>query len=185
MSRGAQAAKALEYRSEETLCDGRRIAIRAQRPQDRDALLAAFARTGEEARYRRFFSSKRELSESEIARYTEIDFSRQVALVAELARDGGTVIAGAGRYVVSGPGRAEVAFMVGDEYQGLGIGSLLMRHLAALARAAGLATLEAEVLADNAAMLKVFERAGLALRTRRDGGVVHLQMSLGEERRPG
>lgn len=176
MALGASAA--CEFRAVEALRDGRRITIRAQWPQDREALLEAVARTGEESRYRRFFSPKRSFTEGEIARYTDVDFDRHVALVAELAVDGRAVIAGGGRYIVSGPGRAEVAFMVGDEHQGLGIGSRLMRHLVAIARAAGLETLEAEVLADNTAMLKVFERAGLALKTRRDGGVLHLEMGL-------
>ncbi len=182
MSAVAQrAGKASEYRATETLRDGRRITIRAQRAQDREALLAAVARVGDESRYRRFFSPKRAFTEKEIAYYTDLDFEKHVALVAELA-DGG-VIAGAGRYIVSAPGRAEVAFMVGDEYQGLGIGSMLMRHLVGLARAAGLEALEAEVLAENAAMLKVFERAGLALKARREGSVLHLDMGLASSAR--
>ncbi len=186
MTQGVQrVGETSEYRAVETLRDGRKITIRAQQPQDRDALLEAFQRTGDEARYRRFFSPKRALSDGEIARLTDVDFEKHVALVAELSVGGRGAIAGAGRYIASRPGCAEVAFMVDDGHQGLGIGSLLMRHLVVLARAAGLSALEAEVLADNTAMLKVFERAGLALRTRRDGGVLHLQMALGEARRPG
>ncbi len=172
------ATDASGYRAAEALRDGRRITIRAQRPQDSEALLEAVARTGDESRYRRFFSPKRSFSEKEIAHYTDVDFERHVALIAELEHAGQPVIAGGGRYFVSAPGRAEVAFMVGDEYQGLGIGSMLMRHLVAIARASGLDTLEAEVLADNAAMLKVFERAGLTLKKRREGSVLHLEMGL-------
>ena len=166
------------YRASETLRDGRRLAIRALRPQDRDAMLEAFGRTGDESRYRRFFSSKRSFSESEIAFYTEVDFATHVALVAELDQDGRSLIAGGARYVATGPGRAEVAFMVDDAHQGLGIGSLLMRHLVACARTAGLDTLEAEVLPGNGAMLKVFERSGLTLNTRRQEGALHLDMRL-------
>jgi len=143
------------YRAVETLRDGRPATIRALRPQDREALVEAFSRTGDESRYRRFFTSKRLLSEGEIKFFVDVDFSTHVALVAELDEGGRQVIAGGGRYVVSAPGRAEVAFMVDDPHQGLGIGSLLMRHLAACARAAGLDTLEAEVLPDNSSMLKV------------------------------
>lgn len=175
-------SRASEYRVVENLRDGRKITIRAQQPQDRDALLEAFKSTGDEARYRRFFSPKRALSDEEIARLTDVDFDKHVALVAELPEGRRGVIAGAGRYIASRPGRAELAFMVGDGVQGLGIGSLLMRHLAAIARTAGLDTLEAEVLADNTAMLKVFERAGLELRTRRDGTVVHVEMGIGKAR---
>ena len=66
-----------------------------------------------------------------------------------------------------------------DPHQGLGIATRLMRHLVAIAREAGLREFVAEVLPDNAAMLKVFERCGLATTTRREGGVVHVAMALG------
>jgi RimJ/RimL family protein N-acetyltransferase len=166
------------YRAAEVLRNGRPATIRALQPQDRQALSEAFARTGDESRYRRFFTSKHSLSEGEIAFFMDVNFRTHVALVAELEEGGRQVIAGGGRYVVCAPRSAEVAFMVDDAHQGMGIGSLLMRHLAVCARAAGLKTLVAEVLSGNTAMLKVFERAGLALQTRRDAGVLLLDMRL-------
>jgi RimJ/RimL family protein N-acetyltransferase len=169
---------AAEYAVVERLRDGRQLEIRALRPADRAALLASFERTSEESRYRRFFAPKRTFSEKEIDFYLNVDFVSHVALVAELEEGGQRVIAGGGRYVVSEPGRAEVAFAVDDEHQGLGIGTRLMRHLVAIARAAGLRGFTAEVLSDNTAMLKVFERCGLATTTRREGGVVHVTMAL-------
>jgi GNAT superfamily N-acetyltransferase len=166
------------YRAAEVLRDGRHAVIRALQPQDREALSEAFARTGDESRYRRFFMSKRSLSEGEIKFFVEVNFTTHVALVCELEEGGRKVIAGGGRYVVCAPGSAEVAFMIDDPHQGRGIGSLLMRHLVACARSAGLETLVAEVLAGNSPMLKVFERAGLALQTRREAGVLHVDMRL-------
>ena len=166
------------YRADEVLRDGRPATIRAFQPQDRQAMLEAFARTGDESRYRRFFTSKRSLGEGEIAFFVEVNFQTHLALVAELEEAGRKVIAGGGRYVVCAPRSAEVAFMVDDAHQGLGIGSLLMRHLVACARSAGLETLVAEVLPGNSPMLKVFERAGLAVQTRREAGVLHLNMHL-------
>jgi len=166
------------YRADEVLRDGRRVVIRALQPGDRQAMSEAFARTGNESRYRRFFTSKRSFSEGEIAFFVEVNFTTHVALVAELEEAGRKVIAGGGRYVVCAPRNAEVAFMVDDAHQGLGIGSLLMRHLVACARSAGLEALVAEVLHGNMAMLKVFERAGLALQTRREAGALHLDMRL-------
>jgi GNAT superfamily N-acetyltransferase len=166
------------YRAAEVLRDGRRVTIRALQPQDREALIASWTRTGDESRYRRFFTSKHSFSEGEIAFFVEVNFTTHVALVAELEESGRKIIAGGGRYVVCAPGSAEVAFMVDDAHQGLGVGSLLMRHLVACARSAGLETLVAEVLPGNSPMLKVFERAGLALQTRREAGVLHLDMRL-------
>jgi GNAT superfamily N-acetyltransferase len=175
---GDQAIQPAAYAVVERLRDGRAVTIRAQRPADRAALLAAFERTGETSRYRRFFAAKRGFSEREIAFYMNVDFVGHVALVAELEEGGQAVIAGGARYIVTEPGCAEVSFAVDDPHQGLGIGSRLLRHLIVLARAAGLKTLVAEVLPDNAPMLKVFERSGLPTTVRRETGVVHVTMSL-------
>ena len=169
---------AADYSAFESLRDGRRVEIRALRPADRAALLDAVAQMSEEARYRRFFAPKRAFSEKEIEFYLNVDFVSHVALVAVIEESGRPVIAGGGRYIVLAPGRAEVAFALDEPHQGLGLGTRLMRHLVAIARAAGLRELVAEVLPDNAPMLKVFQRCGLATTTRREGGVVHVTMAL-------
>ena len=76
------------------------------------------------------------------------------------------------------PGQAEVAFAVIDAYQGQGIGSMLLRHLAAMAQAAGVKELIAEVLPENAPMLKVFERSGFPMTVTRAGGLMHITLRL-------
>ena len=88
------------------------------------------------------------------------------------------MIAGGGRFIVVQPGQAEIAFMVVDDYQGQGIGTILMRHLAALARDAGLKELIAEVLPENTAMLKVFRKFGFGTDSKREPRVVHLVLQL-------
>lgn len=107
-----------------------------------------------------------------------IDFADHVALVALAEEDGRKVIVGGGRYIVTEPGRAEIAFVVIDDYQGQGIGTLLMRHLAVIARKAGLKELIAEVLPENAAMRKVFSKFGFHARRGGDPQVVHLAFTL-------
>jgi GNAT superfamily N-acetyltransferase len=169
---------ASKYSAFETLRDGRRVEIRALKPADRAGLLEAVAQMSEEARYRRFFAPKRSFSEKEIEYYLNVDFVRHVALVAVVDEAAGPVIAGGGRFIESEPGRAEVAFGVDDAHQGQGIASALMRHLVVIARKAGVKALIAEVLSENAPMLKVFERCGLAMTTRREGGVVHVTLDL-------
>jgi GNAT superfamily N-acetyltransferase len=130
--------EASDYRVIEHLRDGREVEIRALRPDDKDDMLAAVGRTGMQSLQRRFFAVKRGFSEKEITFFMNIDFSNHVALVALADEDGRRVIIGGGRYIVVEPGRAEIAFVVIDAYQGQGIGTLLMRHLAAIARSAGL-----------------------------------------------
>jgi len=173
----AQPAAAIDFSTIETLRDGTRVEIRALRPTDQAGLLAAVARISDSAMSRRFFGAKRHFSEKEIAYFVHVDFVTHVALVAVAAEGTGPIMAG-GRYVLVRPGCAELAFVVVDDCQGLGLGTLLMRHLAAIARSAGLRELVAEVLPSNGPMLHVFERSGLRLATRRDGATVHVTLQL-------
>jgi GNAT superfamily N-acetyltransferase len=88
------------------------------------------------------------------------------------------VIAGGGRYIVSRSREAEIAFAVVDEYQGRGVGRVLLLHLAAIARAAGIERLIAQVLAENRSMLRLFEQSGLRMSTKREDGVLHVSLQL-------
>jgi GNAT superfamily N-acetyltransferase len=167
-----------EYSAVERLPAGRRIQIRALRISDRNALLAAAANISDQSLYRRFFGVRRNFSDAEISAFLDVDFVQQVALVALTADGGAEAVTGGARYIIVRPGVAEVAFMVVDKFQGQGIGSLLMRHLATLARTAGLTELLAEVMPENAAMLKIFERSGLRLEMRREQTVMHVTLHL-------
>ena len=152
--------KAANYSAKERLRDGRRIEVRALRPDDREDMLAAIGRTSPQSLQRRFFVPKRGFSETELAFFMNIDFDNHVALVAQIDEDGRPSIVGGGRYIVVKPDQAEIAFVVVDAYQRQGIGAALMRHLARLAREAGLKELIAEVLPENTATLKVFSKFG-------------------------
>lgn len=166
------------YSATERLRDGREIEIRALQPDDKDDMLAAIGRTGTQSLRRRFFVTKRGFSEKEIAYFMNVDFVKHVALVALAREENRTVIIGGGRYVVTEPGAAEIAFVVIDDYQGQGVGTLLMRHLAVLARKAELKELVAEVLPENTAMRKVFAKFGFEARRGKDPSVVHLVLRL-------
>lgn len=170
--------KAAEYSSAEILRNGNRIEIRALRPADRASLLAAIGRTSAESLYRRFFAVRQSFTEREITDFLEVNFVDDVALVAVIEEAGQPVIAGGGRYAVIQPGKAEIAFAVVDRYQGQGIGAALMRHLAVIARSAGLRELVAEVLPDNSAMLKVLQKSGLSQTAEREFGVMHVALRL-------
>jgi len=68
--------------------------------------------------------------------------------------------------------------MIEEDFHGKGIASRLLRHLAIVACTRGIATFEADVLAENRPMLAVFERTGWPMQKRREGGVVHIELSL-------
>jgi RimJ/RimL family protein N-acetyltransferase len=147
-------------------------------PADQQEMPAAVGRTSVESLQRRFFVPKRHFSDKEIDFFMNVDFKDHVALVAEINESGRRVILGGGRYIIVRPGQAEMAFAVVDAYQGKGIGAVLMRHLLAIARDGGLKELIAEVLPENAAMLKLFGRFGFRTVASNDLQVKHLALQL-------
>ncbi len=166
----------------EVLKHGTRVTIRAIRPEDRNSFMQAFRLLEDDSIYSRFFSPRRDLSDAEIDRAVNVDFEREVALVVTTETVRGESIIAAGRFIASaGPGNqrsAELAFIVEEDYQGRGIASRLLAHLAALARSRGLTHFEADVLSRNSPMLAVFKRCGFPMHQRQDGGVVHLTLDL-------
>jgi GNAT superfamily N-acetyltransferase len=166
------------YTARELLRDGSPIEIRALRPEDEADMLAAIGQTSAQSLQRRFFTMKRHFSDKERAFFMNIDFKDHVAIVALADEADRKAIVGGGRYIVFEPGRAEMAFVVIDTWQGRGIGSILMRHLVEIARDAGLKELIAEVLPENAAMIKVFGKFGFSPGSRRDPQVIHLARKL-------
>ena len=173
---------AREFSISDVLKDGTPVTIRAVRPDDRDRFLEAFRLLERDSIYTRFFSLRKDLSDAELERAVNVDFVREVALVVTTETARGETIIAVGRYIMgdeTSPNRsAEVAFVVEEDYQGRGIASRLLTHLAALARGQNLKHFEAEVLSQNSPMLAVFKRCGFPMRQRRDGGVVHLTLEL-------
>lgn len=170
--------KAATYTVTETLRDGRSVAIRALKPEDRTAMLSAAGRVSAQSLYRRFFGPKRGFTEKETDFFVNVDFVTHVALVAVVDEGGQATIIGAGRYIVAQPGKAEVAFAIIDEYQGLGIGTALLRNLVLIAHESGLQQLVAEVLPENAPMLKLFRKCGFGVKKSGGAGVVHVELEL-------
>jgi RimJ/RimL family protein N-acetyltransferase len=171
-------SEATNFTARELLSDGSQIDIRALRPEDEADMLAAVGKASAQSLQRRFFVMKRHFSDKERAFFMDIDFKNHVAIVAVAEEAGRKVIVGGGRYIVFEPGRAEMAFVVVDTWQRRGIGSILMRHLVKIASDARLQELTAEVLPENAPMLKVFGKFGFKPATRRDPQTVHLVLEL-------
>lgn len=177
---------ARNYNSQETLKNGMQVTFRAIRPDDKHALLAAFKELDERSIYLRFFGVKKELSQQELKKATEIDFDRTVALVTSLQDEAGEKIIGGGRYIAFGdadpPDRAEVAFAVEEDYQGLGIASITLRHLAGIAKQKGIEQFHAEVLPENKGMLAVFSRSGFPHKQEYVDGLAHVVLSLADDK---
>jgi RimJ/RimL family protein N-acetyltransferase len=170
------------YSAQEILKNGLEVTIRAIRPDDRQAFLAAFKGLEDRSLYYRFFSPKTKLSDKELTAAVEVDFVKTVALVTCVKDKEVEKIIGGGRYIAFGktdpPDKAEVAFMVEEDYQGLGIASRILKHLTGIAKERGIAEFHADVLADNTGMLNVFKRCGFPMKQSYESGVAHVILSL-------
>jgi RimJ/RimL family protein N-acetyltransferase len=174
------------YSVEETLKNGTAVRIRGVRADDKKRISEAFRNLENESIYKRFFQYKKGLSDEELKAATEVDFENEIALMVTIGEKETETIIGAARYVAfdaaGGQRSAEVAFVVEEDYQGLGIASLTLRHLAEIAKNKGIAQFHAEVLQENRGMLAVFKRSGFPMEQESAEGVVHVTMPLRGER---
>ncbi len=159
------------------LGDGTTAAIRPITPADAPALATFHVEQSPESRYRRFFSPKPTLRESDLERFTNVDFVDRVALVVE---DHGEFIAWASYERLQNRADAEVAFMVDDDNHGRGIATLLLEHLAAIAKSNGIERFTAQTLGDNRGMLAVFAKAGWPVHRRFESGVIDVDFPLAD-----
>jgi GNAT superfamily N-acetyltransferase len=174
-----ESQEARHYLAEERLLDGRPVVLRAIRAEDKEGLRKGFQRLSERSVYLRFFQAKKDLTEQELRYFTELDFESHVGLLAILTENGEERGIGVGRYIVEpGTGAAEIAFVVDDSHHGQGVGTLLLRHLARIARAQGLERFHAYVLFDNKQMLEVFEHAGFPMERALQGNVIRVSLAL-------
>jgi GNAT superfamily N-acetyltransferase len=171
---------ASRYSVREVLPGGDALQIRAIRADDKQALVDLFGRLSPETIYHRFLGAKKRLSRDELVYLTELDFHRRAALVAVLVRKGVESIVGVGRYASgsdSPPDRAEVAITVEDAEQRRGIGTLLLRHLRAVAKAEGIRLFDVYLVSDNAAPIALFEGSGHIVHRSAGAGTCHLVIS--------
>jgi acetyl coenzyme A synthetase (ADP forming)-like protein len=168
-------AAPVHWESDVVLVDGGTVHVRPIRPDDGSALIAFHEGLSADTVYSRFFSAKPRLSAVEVEHFTHVDHDTRVAFVAEL---GGRII-GVARYDRTAREReAEVAFVVADEHQGRGIGTVLLEHLASAAREQGITRFVAETLPHNRQMLEVFQAAGFDEKARYADGVVHVELAI-------
>ena len=169
------------WEADSVASDGGVVHLRPILASDADAIVAFHARLSERTRYLRYFGAYPQIPPRDLERFTVVDHHARVALVALL---GAEVIA-VGRYEGTlGPdgteivGPAEAAFVVRDDHQNRGLGSILLEHLAAAGRERGVRRFEAEVLAENAQMVRVFRNAGFQISREFAEGVLHLEFDI-------
>ena len=159
------------------LDDGSPLTVRPIHPTDEPRVRELFHSLSEHSLYTRFMSRMKWVSRRQMREFVYIDHRNEVSIVATVPEPGGEeIVAMGGYYLDPHINKAEVAFVVRDEWQHRGIGSFLMRHLGTIARRNGISGFTAEVLEENKAMQGVFNNSGLKMRTEIREGVHHYDM---------
>jgi acetyltransferase len=163
-----------------SLRDGRTVRLRPIRPEDEPAHEELFRRLTPEDIYYRFFGVMRKMGHSQLARYTQIDYDREMAFIATPEGAGGTAETfGAGRAVGDPDNtRAEFGIVVRRDFQGQGLGSALLDKLIRYCRGRGTQELYAQVLPDNRQMLGLSERFGFERQLLTEDRVVEVRLKL-------
>lgn len=166
------------------LRDGREFVIRAVGAGDRDTLSEVMHHLSPQSRYFRYLTIKGEPSIRDLEEFTNINLKHHWALVAKLRKNGKELPIGIGEYFIEDsakwPTTAEVAFVVEEEFQGLGIATALLTHLANIARANGIEEFTALVHPDNQKMLDVFLHSGFPVHFEHVIGAIQVRLKLTE-----
>jgi len=159
------------------------IRIRAIRPDDRERHLEFFRGLGAGTVSFRFLSARKDLSETELTYFTEVDFERHVALVATVGEGDEEKTVGVGRFVILNEGdrltdRAEVAITVADELQGKGVGKRLLQELIPLARSRGVRLFDLTVSASNTRALAMVHHNLRVISTQPEAGTLRIMCAI-------
>jgi acetyltransferase len=154
--------------------DGRIITIRPIRPEDAEIEQEFVRSLSDESRYYRFMDTLRELTQSMLVRFTQIDYDREMALIATLPdEDGKEVQIGVARYVTNPDGETlEFALVVADTWQKRGVGRKLMTSLIEIARQKGFRSIVGDVLATNSRMFRLLSSLGFSIHPHKEDPAV-------------
>ncbi|HET6396465.1 MAG TPA: bifunctional acetate--CoA ligase family protein/GNAT family N-acetyltransferase [Pseudoxanthomonas sp.] len=168
-----------EWERDVGLAQGRHMRVRPVRPEDEGLFREFFTHVTDEDLRLRFFSAVRHFSHEFIARLTQLDYARSIALVA-LDPDDGRMLGAVRLLADANYERGEYGILVRSDLKGLGIGWQLMRIMIEYAGSIGLRTVEGQVLRENATMLAMCQQLGFAIRPdREDPSVVHVALDIG------
>ena len=151
------------------------VHFRAIKPSDEEEMRRLFYRFSDNAVYYRYFSPIKSMPHSKMQEYVNIDYQRTLSIVGSISESGRERLIAEGRYVRHHDRPfADVAFIVDENHQGIGIASFLLTMLIRVARERRIEGFTADVLADNKAMLKVFEKASFPIHAVLDSGIYTL-----------
>ena len=161
--------------------DSLTVRFRAIKPSDEEDMRRLFYRFSDQAVYYRYFSPIKTMPHRKMQEYVNVDYRNTMSIVAIVDESGVEKIIGEARYVkTQGEPFADTAFIVDEQYQGMGISTYLFNLLIRAAREEGIAGFKADVLENNRAMLKVYEKALYPVQTVLLGGVYKITIPFNE-----
>jgi len=161
-----------KYETRWNLRDGRMVLLRPIKPEDEPLWLEMFQRFSEEAIRYRFFELMKDTPHKVRARYCDIDYDKEMAIVAELAEEGSSKILGVVRLSMDQDKKTgEIAFIVADPYQGLGLGAKFVDYMIEIARDLGLESIYGVILPDNLKAIRLAKKMGFTLTYPKDGTI--------------
>ncbi len=164
------------------LRDGRTVLLRPIRPEDEPLWLEMFQNFSEESIRYRFFQIIKDTPHETRVRYCNIDYDREIAIVPELTEEGRRKILGVVRVSIEPDGKAgEIAFIVADPWQGLGLGTKLVDYAIEICKERGIETLYAIILPDNYRAMNLMKKMGFTLSYMEDGNVKGILSLIEEE----
>jgi acetyltransferase len=159
-----------KYETLWTLKNGQEVLLRPIKPEDEPLWLAMFQSFSEESIRYRFFQTLKDTPHEVRVRYCNIDYDREMAIVAELTEEGRRRILGVGRLSIEPDGKTgELAFIIGDQWQGLGLGTKMVDYVIEIAKDMGVETVYAVMLPDNYRALNLTKKMGFKLEYLEDG----------------
>jgi acyl-CoA hydrolase/GNAT superfamily N-acetyltransferase len=162
-----------------TFKKGLTVHFRAIKPSDEEEMRRLFYRFSDDAVYYRYFSTVKSMPHYKMQEYVNVDYQRTLSIVGTVSEAGRDRLIAEGRYVRhQNRPCADVAFIVDENYQGIGIASFLLTTLIRVAREQRIEGFTADVLADNKSMLKVFEKASFPIRAVLECGIYNLTIPL-------
>jgi len=166
------------YQFREILADGTNLLIRPIKPEDEEKHFAFFHSLSWQTNYYRFFSYRKKLSHEQITRFTQIDYDREMAIIALVEENGKEKTIGVNRLAYyPQEDRYEFALVVTDDWQGKGVGKILMEKLLYIARDRGVKTIYGNILAENSRMAQFCRRFGFK-EYQSEGEVVLVKLEL-------
>jgi len=161
---------------------GLRLRLRPVKVTDEPLLKDFFYSLSENSLYRRFIQMRKDMPHERLQDFVVIDYTNEMIILAILERENREDVVGVGQYGINeSTHTAEVALVVRDDLQGQGVGWELLSYLTYLARRQGLHGFSAEVLVENAPMLRLFEKMGFDIDRRSDGEVYELRMGFRDQ----